>query len=323
MIRIPFLKLIFSFFLITFISARKVIAQTLKQTSAISAESVTSAVLKCANNESYPVHLTFDDGPKIPETEIILDILKKNNIKATFLVSTLHFPKLLKGQTSEHETRLLNLLQRMKNEGHTVGNHSYEHISHTSLKKQTEEQIFENLKINSLIVAKLNLKKPIPFRFPYGSGWFQEIEMDNQMRADKVMKFVKAEGYEPTHWDIDSWDWSKIKRKALPQSMLYQICSHQGGLVLMHDIHSFTANNLQALIDSITNSGHKIVSLPEIKSINLKKRSDDKYTSFADKAAGLFLCGRPVSDYDNVWPSCEVYLKKSSDFNDNLHRGQK
>ena len=221
--------------------------------------------LPCSGNASYKVHLSFDDGPKIPETIQVLDILKKYNIKATFLISTEHFPNLAKGKPpSASEKKLLDVIERMKQEGHTVGAHSYEHIEHGNLKVNTPEKIEKNLSLNDKVIDQLNLKKPIPFRFPYGSGWFEDRDPANQAMDDKVMRQVKEHGYRPFHWDIDTWDWSKIKRKALPNSLLRQICTHGGGISLMHDIHKWSADNLEAIIQSIQQSGHKLVSEEEI-----------------------------------------------------------
>jgi hypothetical protein len=151
----------------------------------------------------------------------------------------------------------------------------------------------------------------MPFRFPYGSGWFEDKK--NQRVADQMMAEVKARGFEPVHWDLDTWDWSKIKRKALPGSVLRQICSHHGGVLLMHDIQAFTASNLPALIRSIRMSGHAFASLSEIKAINRKRPGDERFTSLASRAAGIFSCGRSVGEFDQVWPSCREYKTNSSD----------
>ncbi|MGZ3804266.1 MAG: polysaccharide deacetylase family protein [Pseudobdellovibrionaceae bacterium] len=277
------------------------------------AEQVVEQKMKCENGASYPVHLSFDDGPKIPDTEIILDILKKNGLKATFLVSSSHFPGLLKGHPSEKEKSLIKILKRIKAEGNLIGSHSFEHLDHVNLQKNSKEVIDDNLKKNEIVLEKLGLKPPMPFRFPFGAGWFEDKDPNNQAQADFVMKKIKSEGYTPFHWDIDSWDWSKIKRKALPESILKQICSHGGGIILMHDIHSFTAQNLQAIINSIISSGHTLVSNEKFLQINSTRPKDQKYISLSDRAAGIFSCGRPVGDLDEVWPSCTTYISNSSD----------
>lgn len=267
----------------------------------------------CAGGASYPVHLTFDDGPKIPETARILDILKREGIKATFFISTSRFSGFARGKPSANELALVKLLKRMQAEGHVIASHSGEHIEHANPGKETPEEVEANLKKSEKVLESLGLDTPMPFRFPFGSGWFEDRKAENQRQADRVMARVRARGFEPVHWDIDTWDWSKIKRKALPGSILRQICSHEGGIVLMHDIQSFTASNLPALVESIRGSGHKFVSLPEIKAVNQKRSPEKRFTSLASRAAGLFTCGRSVGDLDQVWASCQEYNSKSTD----------
>ncbi|UYL07263.1 polysaccharide deacetylase family protein [Bdellovibrio sp. SKB1291214] len=259
----------------------------------------------CSGGGTYPVHLSFDDGPKLPETAQILDILKKNHIKATFLISTSRLSSLLKRPPNENTKKLLDLIERMKKEGHTIGSHSFDHIEHANLKENSEASIQENLRKSFMIMDKLNLPKPVPFRFPYGSGWFQEQDSTNQNMADKVMRQVKSAGYRPFHWDIDTWDWSKIKRKALPDSVLEQICLHKGGIVLAHDIHKWTAENLPAIIESIHNSGHKFVSESEIIKYS-QTQAPEPLLSLADQVGSIRSCHKRLGILDQVGPVCDT-----------------
>lgn len=263
----------------------------------------------CEENKSYPVHLTFDDGPQIPETEKILNILKKNQVKATFLITTEHFPSLAAGkQPTEEELKLLKLVERMKLEGHTVGSHSYEHIPHSESAEKPKIQA--NLEKSFKVVSKFNLTKPIPFRFPFGSGWFDVEDPQDKIWSENVQNQVMANGYFLFHWDIDSWDWSAIKRKALPESVLRQICSHSGGIVLNHDIQPFTAANLQGLIDSIQMSGHQLVGHQQI--LNYSKNTV-KLASLQRWVQGIFFCNKPIGNFDQIWKTCDEYEKNTSD----------
>lgn len=219
----------------------------------------------CPNNRGYKVHLSFDDGPKIPETLQILDTLKKHNVKATFLVSMSHFGNMAKGNPpNQRERRLIEVLERMKSEGHTIGSHSFDHIDHTNFSKHSEEQINANLERSFYVADRLGLQKPIPFRFPYGSGWLPTSNPMRQAFNNSLMQKLRQKGYQPFHWDLDTEDWSSVKRKALPGSLLQQVCQTGGGVVLMHDIHSWTANNLEPIIQSLNRSGHELVSYREI-----------------------------------------------------------
>jgi chitin disaccharide deacetylase len=71
------------------------------------------------------VYLTFDDGP-IDATFAVLDVLARHGVEATFFVNGFH----LFGEGDENETRALAALQRTLEDGHVVGNHSYDHMLH-------------------------------------------------------------------------------------------------------------------------------------------------------------------------------------------------
>lgn len=273
---------------------------------------------KCKDNPgaAYKVHLTFDDGPRIPETEKVLNELKKRGIKATFLISGSHFESYLSGKPTKEAEAFLALLKRMMAEGHTVGSHSYEHIEHAKVADAAKiaENVERNRKVWEKIGPLIGKKNTqgMPFRFPFGAGWFRERNIDDDKQGEKVLKEIKTQGFTPLHWDADTWDWSKIKRKNLPNSVLESICSHEGGVVLMHDIQSFTAENLPAIIDSIQGSGHKLVSYDTIREES-RKRSGGPLASFTDKVEGINTCNRPIRDRDQVWKTCEEYNRRSTD----------
>lgn len=268
----------------------------------------------------YPVHLTFDDGPNPDTTLTILDKLDryKPKIRATFFISSWRLSDLLGDKPlSVEEEKTLALVREIVKRGHQLGSHSFQHIERAAPSKVSETQALENLDKNDQVWEKLAkidalkaVKRPVPFRFPYGSGWFQarDAKSDAQAQADKVMKSIKNRGFYPVHWDIDSWDWSAIKNKMLPESALDQICTHKGGIMLMHDVQKFTAANVDIVIDSILGSGHRFVSLEEIKKENSKKAAGEKFVSLADAAASSWItCGGRIGELDQVWPSCADY----------------
>lgn len=270
--------------------------------------------LKCSNNASHKVHLTFDDGPKIPETEKILNALAsaRPKVKATFLMSTTKFKFVLKKKPSQYsraEKSLLRVLKRIQRDGHKIGSHSFKHLDHSNKGQNSRREINSNLANNLAVWKKLGLEIPAPFRFPYGAGWFKERSPSEEKSRRLSLKIVKNSGFTPFHWDIDSWDWSKIKRKALPYSVLQQICTHSGGVALFHDIQSFTAQNIGRIIKSIQASGHRLVSFDEIKK-DSDQRNSPRY-SFRDSAVGIFYCNKSVGNVDQVWGSCGEYEDQS------------
>ena len=80
------------------------------------------------NKDSKKVYLTFDNGYEAGYTEKILEVLKQNNVKATFFI------------TAHYVNTAPELVQKMIDEGHTVGNHT---VNHKSMPTLTNEQIKE------------------------------------------------------------------------------------------------------------------------------------------------------------------------------------
>lgn len=105
------------------------------------------AIFRIQPGNKKTVYLTFDDGPHPLATPAVLDILKKNNIKATFFC------------IGENIVKYPELIERIIAEGHALGNHSFNHID--GFKKPVEEY-YENVKKCAEIV------KTKIFRPPYG-----------------------------------------------------------------------------------------------------------------------------------------------------------
>ena len=82
------------------------------------------------NSEKKYIYITFDEGYEAGYTEKILDTLKENNVKATFFI------------TSHYLNTASELVERMINEGHIIGNHT---CSHPSLPSKTNEEIENEL----------------------------------------------------------------------------------------------------------------------------------------------------------------------------------
>lgn len=223
----------------------------------------------CAGKQSYPVHLTFDDGPNSKLTPKILDTLKAYNVKATFFITTYN----LVPEGSPEVLRRKALIERAKAEGHHIASHTHQHIDHTHPKYSMVEAT-ENLRRSRELLGDENSKN---FRYPYGAGWI--VVKGRDQRAATVRNTATKLGMRHVGWDIDTWDWSAAKRKDMPRSMLAQICSTRGGVVLMHDIQPFTANNLPKIIDSIRSSGHRIVDFSEIEAYS--ESLDQGLVSFA------------------------------------------
>ncbi|MFF9408307.1 polysaccharide deacetylase family protein [Streptomyces anandii] len=125
--------------------------------------------------------LTFDDGPNPDYTPHILDTLAKYDIRATFFVC---------GEMADWNR---DLLARMADEGHVVGNHTWTHPLLTQLSRG---EIRDEIESTSDIIEKAYGERPLWFRAPYGA-WNRNVF---QLNAEM--------GMEPLAWTVDSLDWT-------------------------------------------------------------------------------------------------------------------
>lgn len=146
------------------------------------------------------IHLTFDDGPIPGLTEWVLDTLKHYNIKATFFCV---------GDNIEKNKSIFN---RIIAEGHTIGNHTYNHIK--GFKTKTIDYLANTEKCELLTNSKL-------FRPPYG-----------QLKKSQYRKLLEK-GYNIIMWDVISYDYEKIKPELCLKNVIKNV--KNGSIILFHD----------------------------------------------------------------------------------------
>lgn len=158
-------------------------------------------------NASNTIYLTFDDGP-IPEvTEWVLDILKKEEIKATFFC------------IGDNISKYPNIYQRILNEGHKTGNHTFNHLN--GWKTKTENYI-ENVKQCQTEHLKLKTEHSWLFRPPYG-----------KMTLSQSKKIQKL-GYKIVMWDVLSYDFKPtITAEKCKENVLKNTTA--GSIIVFHD----------------------------------------------------------------------------------------
>ncbi len=218
------------------------------------------AQYQCPNDEvKYPIHLSFDDGPA-DVTPLILDVLKKEKIPATFIITASRLEckthrdgcKNLEGmeqlascQSFIHCRERLATTKRILKEGHIIGSHSYDHVRHTTIPHDEMQDYIARSK--TILKPLLNTTPPL-FRLPYGDGFF------NQAKKPEVMKAVEAHGFKHLGWEMSAYDWKKSDQKddRILQTVMKEICTKKRGVILFHDgVHdqehigrTFTAENL-------------------------------------------------------------------------------
>lgn len=205
--------------------------------------------------KKHKLHLSFDDGVG-SVTPKILDVLKRENIKATFLVlgNKIDCKKYRPGKSLELCKQRFQILKRIKREGHDIGSHSYEHHRHSKL---SPEELNDTIYRSRTVLAPFFTTTPAVFRLPYGDGWF------NQKAAPQVMQTLKKAGFEHLGWEMTAYDWNEKYQHGdqILDNVMGQMCKGRGrdGVVLFHDgvfenEHEgrvFTANNLARWIPSL------------------------------------------------------------------------
>jgi peptidoglycan-N-acetylmuramic acid deacetylase len=185
------------------------------------------------------VYLTFDNGYEQGYTADILQVLKKHGVPATFFV-TGHYVK------SESD-----LVKRMVDEGHIIGNHSYHHPDFSIMTRASIKKELEDLEA---AVAKVSDQKDMKYlRPPRG------------MFSKKTLKWANELGYIHVFWSLAFKDWETNKQKgwkyAYEQTMK-QI--HPGAIILLHTVSSDNAQALDKIIKELKKQGYTFKSLDDL-----------------------------------------------------------
>lgn len=192
-----------------------------------------------AQTDKKVIALTFDDGPDLRFTPSILDILDFYQIKATFFLVGLRVEK------------YPDVVARIYEDGHQIGNHTFGHPDLTKTKNLFTEMDRGRRAIQSILDIDTKL-----FRAPFGAL--------NQNQVEKLGEW----GYKGIGWSIDSEDWRSLKADDILNNVLSQV--HPGGIILMHSAGywtqdlSGTADALKELIPALQEQGYRFVTVDEL-----------------------------------------------------------
>jgi cellulose synthase/poly-beta-1,6-N-acetylglucosamine synthase-like glycosyltransferase/peptidoglycan/xylan/chitin deacetylase (PgdA/CDA1 family)/spore germination protein YaaH len=196
------------------------------------------------------VALSFDDGPDPKWTPKILDILRQKNVKGTFMM--------IGAEAQEN----IGLMQRVKREGHEVGNHTF---FHPDISEISTKQLDLEVKLTERLFASKLGVQPLYFRPPYDI----DEEPDTDVQAKPVVH-VQQLGLTIVGNKIDTHDWEPIKKSPaeISEIVLEQLETmkkkpqFRGSIILLHDgggDRSATVAALPVLIDSLRAHGYNIV----------------------------------------------------------------
>ena len=188
------------------------------------------------------VALTFDDGPDKINTPRILDILKENDIKATFFVI---------GQAVEE---FPDVSRRIIEEGHQIANHSWSHPNYSEL--DNEKVLNEELLPTSEKIAEVTGIYPQVMRPPFGAI------------NDETIEFLENKDWQIVNWSLDSVDWHYAVDR--PEEIVSTIEKHHhpGAIILLHNgiINQITVEALPDIIEVLQSEGYDFTTVEEILS---------------------------------------------------------
>lgn len=201
----------------------------------------TKRIINKINDNNGVIYLTFDDGPS-SATSKILDILKENNVKATFFI--VNYSKWYE-----------DVVKRIVDEGHTIALHSYTH--NYKLIYSSEEAYFDDLlKLKSKVKETTGIDANI-IRFPGGSS--NTVSKFNKGIMTRLVKKVKEEGFHYFDWNVDSKDAGGAKDSSdVYNNVMNNLNKNRNNVVLMHDLgHNIkTINALTSIIKDSKSKGY-------------------------------------------------------------------
>lgn len=184
------------------------------------------------------IALTFDDGPHPKETNEVLDVLKKYDIKGTFFIA------------GKHANWYSKPLIRASKEGHEIGNHTFNHPDISNLSKADLE---DEIKKCEDILVKLTGKKPTLFRPPYGS-----------YKKESLEAIAKKYHYKIVLWTtVDARDWQNPGANKISDTIINN--AKNGDIILLHDYATDnTVEALDILIPKMIEKGYKFVTVSQL-----------------------------------------------------------
>lgn len=178
------------------------------------------------------VALTFDDGPGYKTTMALLEGLKERDVRATFF---------LLGDRIEQRKEVV---ERMKEDGHLIGNHTYSHVQLDSVNISCASDEIEK---TNTIIQEITGEKPTFIRPPYGS-WNATLENEIDMT--------------PVLWTVDTSDWNTKDVNQIVEYVVNEVES--GDIILMHDIYDTSVAAALEIVDQLKSRGFVFVTVDEL-----------------------------------------------------------
>jgi len=182
------------------------------------------------NTKNNEILLTFDDGPNPETTEKLLELLKVSNIKALFFC------------LGENVKKYPDLCQRIIDDGHTVGNHTF---SHKRINEVSKNEIIEEIRNINILLSELFDYQIKYFRPPHGRITLATTKIMNEVKLVNVM------------WSLLTWDY-KGNYKTVKKSITKYL--RNNSIVVMHDSNktkNIFIDSVRLLVDEVKKNNYK------------------------------------------------------------------
>lgn len=187
------------------------------------------------------IALTFDDGPST-NTPRLLDGLAEYDAKATFFVL---------GHRLEAKS---DIVKRLSDEGHSIGNHSF---NHKQLTKLSAKDINYQIDETSELIFGITGQDTILLRPPYGA------------KNSKLIDIAKSKNMSVINWNIDPEDWKNKSAKDISQHIINK--AKDGDIILLHDIYSNSVDAALIVVQELSKKGYQFVTVDKLIEINQEK----------------------------------------------------
>ena len=189
----------------------------------------------CVQRDNKAVSLTFDAAWGNEDTQLLIDILGKYNVKATFFV------------VGDWVDKYPESVKALHDAGHYVMNHSNDHAHFSQL---SADEIVKNITACNEKIASVTGVTPTLFRAPYG-------EYD-----DHVISAVNSMGIYTIQWDVDSLDWKELSAGEIYDRVTSRV--QPGSIVLFHNAALHTPEALPSIIEFLLQNGYDIVPVTDL-----------------------------------------------------------
>ena len=189
----------------------------------------------CVQRDQKTISISFDAAWGNEDTQQLIDILGKYNVKATFFV------------VGQWVDKYPESVKALSDAGHEVMNHSNEH---DHLSQLSREQIAADLNACNDKIEAVTGVRPTLIRPPYG-------EYD-----DKVITAIRGIGMEPIQWDVDSLDWKDLSAAEITKRVTSKV--QAGSIVLFHNAAKHTPESLPTILETLLQEGYTFVPISEL-----------------------------------------------------------